>query len=92
MKASRILFALILASLFMLGVEAKTLYFPHYGDGGGISMLFSITNSADSTVTGTLKFYDPMGSPQTRACTRSGLSTDFGSAGRSHILTIIGSV
>lgn len=44
--------------------EARTLYFPHYGDGGGLSMTFTVLNSADTTAFGSIQFFDSSGAPQ----------------------------
>ncbi len=59
--------ALILAATLMAGgsASARTFYFPHYGDGSGLSMLVSVSNFSDQTATGTIRFRDPQGAPQT---------------------------
>lgn len=57
--------SLILAALLAAPVQAKTLYFPHFGDGSGFSMIFVINNLSPQPVTGTLRFYGSDGSLQT---------------------------
>jgi len=42
----------------------NTLYFPHYGDGSGLSMLLSVSNLSGKTAQGTLQAFDPYGNPQ----------------------------
>ena len=44
-------FATFLAIALSLQVQAKTFYFPHYGDGEGLSMLFSVTNRSKEHAT-----------------------------------------
>ena len=43
---------------------AKTLYFPHYGDGGGLSMILVVNNLSDRTATGFLSVFDAEGRPK----------------------------
>ncbi len=47
------------------GLSARELLFPHYGDGGGLSMVFSISNLAGGPAQGWLRFFDSQGNPQT---------------------------
>ncbi len=54
----------ILAGLCIPCFPQKTFYFPHFGDGGGLSTLFVITNPSATAATGTITFYDPAGSLQ----------------------------
>ncbi len=44
---------------------AKTFYFPHYGDGSGLSMLFSLSNLSGAPAAGTIRFFDQQGNAQT---------------------------
>ncbi len=43
---------------------AGRMTFPHYGDGGGLSMAFSISNLSAETARGRLAFFDSEGQPQ----------------------------
>ncbi len=52
-------FTLCFVSQLALG--DKTFFFPHFGDGGGLSTLFVITNPSSTGATGTITFYDPAG-------------------------------
>lgn len=42
----------------------QAFYFPHYGDGSGLSMVFSNSNLAEATATGSMSVFDPAGLPQ----------------------------
>ncbi len=55
----------VLAILFAAHsyIHAKTLYFPHYGDGDGLRMTFVVSNYSDATATGALSVYDTFGDP-----------------------------
>ena len=55
---------LIIAALLSLSsAQAKTFYFPHFGDGAGFRMLFVITNNSNSIAIGKLSIFDSAGSP-----------------------------
>ncbi|HSR52342.1 MAG TPA: DNA/RNA non-specific endonuclease [Acidobacteriota bacterium] len=58
-----ILFLVVLAALSNV-VEAKKLIFPHYGDGGGLRMFFSVTNASQQRATGAIRFFAPDGTPR----------------------------
>ena len=65
MKMRRITASLpyIVAILFAAHsyIYGKTLYFPHYGDGEGLRMIFVVSNYSDAVATGTLSVYDTSG-------------------------------
>ena len=48
---------LILLAMLALSAtaSARTFYFPHYGDGSGLSMLISVSNFSDQIATGTIR-------------------------------------
>ncbi len=59
---------LLSALLFLVTTgagHAKTFFFPHYGDGSGLSMLFSLSNLSSSPASGTIRFFDQQGNAQT---------------------------
>ncbi len=56
--------SMLLILLAMDAALARTFFFPHYGDGSGISMLFSLSNLSTSEAAGTIRFYDRLGNPQ----------------------------
>jgi len=43
----------------------QVFHFPHFGDGGGLTTMFVITNPCDSPASGSLSFFDSSGSPLT---------------------------
>jgi hypothetical protein len=45
-------------------VAQATFFFPHYGDGSGLSTHFVINNLLGEAVEGTISFFDPAGNPQ----------------------------
>lgn len=55
---------LVSLCLTATGAEARTLYFPHYGDGSGLSMMVVINNLSDQRAIGTLRAFAADGSPQ----------------------------
>lgn len=64
-KVKAILLPLAVGFCFLTeSLSAKTFYFPHYGDGGGVSMLFSVSNLSDTPALGAMTFYDSVGAPQ----------------------------
>lgn len=46
------------------GAHAKILYFPHLGDGDGLSTLFVVTSSSDKPARGKLGFFAQDGTAQ----------------------------
>ncbi|MFZ0430029.1 MAG: sialidase family protein, partial [Acidobacteriota bacterium] len=50
--------------LFATHDSGPAFYFPHYGDGQGLSMQVAINNPSDQTASGRLAVYDQAGDPQ----------------------------
>ncbi len=65
---------LISVLVFCGGLQAGTLYFPHYGDGGGLSMLFSVTNPSEVSSSVRLSFFAPSGATATLPLTQGSRS------------------
>lgn len=45
-------------------VTARTIFFPHHGDGNGLSMTVVVNNLSSEQATGVLRAFAPDGSPQ----------------------------
>lgn len=45
-------------------VTARTIFFPHYGDGDGLSMAIVVNNLSSERATGVLRAFAPDGGPQ----------------------------
>ena len=66
------LFRRALLFLFVTGLSippasaqgTDTFYFPHYGDGDGIRMIFSLSNPSDQSAQVTISFHDRAGNPE----------------------------
>jgi hypothetical protein len=46
------------------GRANTSFYFPHYGDGSGLSMLFTYSNLSESSESGSMEIFNPQGDPQ----------------------------
>ena len=64
-KAMRSILTGVVFLVLVCPCAAKTFYFPHVVDGGGITTIITVSNLSDVAATGTLTVFNPDGTPMT---------------------------